>query len=90
MADQLLEFRGIPLRHLLMYLEELGGKQCTRQLPFVFQGDGWQAVLLREEIVAITSRFHVNAVFIRFSAGSEETLQRVVSAFRKKTLRVGG
>jgi hypothetical protein len=90
MAEKTLEFRGIPLRQLIGYLLECGGKQRTDRFPLLFHGDQWQAEILREEDVQITSRFLVNAVFIRFRAHSPEALDRLIAAYRKKSLRVGG
>lgn len=90
MAEKTLEFRGIPLNHLITYLLECKGAQCSDQFPILVKGDHWQAELLREEVVQITSLFSVNAVFIRFNAGSEEALEQVIAMFRKKTLRIGG
>lgn len=90
MQEQTLEFRGIPVQTLIAYLRELGGAADSVQLPATLQGDGWQAIILREEMVTITSRFQVNAVFIRFAAVSEERLTDLLRAFRMKTMRVGG
>jgi hypothetical protein len=83
-----LEFRGIPARQLIAYLQELGGQQVHASSPIL--GDGWEAEVLREEEVQITSRFRVNAVFIRFRAETEEKLAQLLAALRKKTMRVGG
>jgi|GEM_PF-1615355 len=66
MCEQTLEFRGIPVHTLYAYLCELGGTAECSELPAMVQGDDWQAVIMREEMVSITSRFQVNAVFIRF------------------------
>lgn len=88
--QQLLEFRGIPLPHLATYLSECGGVSNSTALPLFFAGDGWSAAILEEKEVEITSRFRVNAVFIQFSAESEEQLADLLNRFRKKTRRVGG
>ncbi|MFM1651817.1 hypothetical protein ACI7RC_06925 [Brevibacillus sp. B_LB10_24] len=85
-----LEIRGIPLSQLTSYLRELGGEQHTDRFPVLISGDKWQAELLGQEEVAITSRFRVNAVFLVFKSPSEVVLDQVVARFRKKTMRVGG
>jgi hypothetical protein len=97
MAEQLLELRGIPLSQLLTYLRECAGQAETAAdslaeatLPLLVRTDEWQAEILREELVTITSRFHVNAVFIHFTAASEEILSRLLARFRIKVMRVGG
>jgi hypothetical protein len=90
MVEQTLEFRGIRLEHLIDYLKELQAVQQTFEPPYVFNGPGWQADILKEEQVQITSRFSVNAVFIRFEAPTEEELQHVITAYRRKTFRAGG
>jgi len=90
MVEKILEIRGIPLEHLVIYLRELKGDPTSSELPMIVKGDNWQAELLREEEVQITSRFHVNAVFIRFTAVSVEILDQLLSKFRKKTMRIGG
>ncbi len=90
MAEQILEFRGIPLSLLIDFCKELNASQHGQEFPVLMTADDWQIELLREETVRITSTFHVNAVFIRFTAHSEECLGRLLASFRKKTLRVGG
>lgn len=89
-VEQTLEFRGIRLEHLINYLTELAAIQETFEPPYVFQGSGWKADILREDQVQITSRFVINAVFIRFEASTEEGLQEVIKAYRMKTYRAGG
>lgn len=90
MAEQTLEFRGIHLEHLMIYFIELGAVKQTFEFPFVFQGPDWQANILSENHVRFTPVFIVNAVFIRFGAPTEEILQDVITAFRRKTFRAGG
>ncbi|WNC16489.1 hypothetical protein [Brevibacillus brevis] len=90
MIEQTLELRGIPLSHLLSYLIECGGTAKSDTLPIFVTGDGWQAEILREETVTITSRFRVTAVFIHFTAADEASFTRLMERFRLKVLRVGG
>lgn len=98
MVEQTLELRGIPLSHLHAYLMECADQRAdtasnergAEPLPLVVSTDEWQAEILREEVVPITSRFHVNAVFIRFTAAEEEELSRLLARFRVKVMRVGG
>ncbi|MED4599337.1 hypothetical protein P9314_01240 [Paenibacillus validus] len=90
MAEQTLEFRGIRCEHLMNYFKELEAEQQTFAFPYVFHGPGWRADILREDQVRITSRFVVNAVFVRFEASSEQELQDVIAAYRRKTFRAGG
>ncbi|KQL48595.1 hypothetical protein AN963_01970 [Brevibacillus choshinensis] len=90
MIEQTMELRGIPLPHLVSYLIECGGAAKSEVLPILVKGDRWQAVLLREETVTITSRFQVNAVFIYFSATDEDSFERLMKQFRVKVMRVGG
>jgi len=98
MHEQTLELRGIRISHLLTYLVECGGKIIGQaadepereDLPLVIVGNEWQAELMREETVAITSRFHVNAVFIRFTSEQESVLAELLQRFRIKVIRVGG
>ncbi|WP_338461963.1 hypothetical protein V5G20_20235 [Brevibacillus borstelensis] len=90
MAEQTVELRGIPLSHLITYLAECGGVPLGDTLPITVRGERWQAELLREETIPITSRFKVQAVFIRFQADDQGTLDRLWERFRIKVLRVGG
>ncbi|MDF2681692.1 MAG: hypothetical protein K0R47_2882 [Brevibacillus sp.] len=90
MIEQTMELRGIPLSHLATYLIECGGVAKSEALPILVVGDHWQAEILREERVTITSRFHVNAVFIHFSATDERSFERLMNQFRIKVMRVGG
>lgn len=90
MAEQMMELRGIPISHLVDYLLECGGRKLTDSLPIQIDGERWQAEIVREESVQITSLFHVNAVFIRFTALSEHDLNELLARFRIKVLRVGG
>lgn len=90
MTEQTLEFRGIHLEHLMTYFIELGAVKQTSEFPFVFHGPGWKARILRENHIRFTPVFIVNAVFICFEAPTEETLQDVITAFRRKTFRAGG
>jgi hypothetical protein len=87
-----LEFRGIPLAQLGQYLEELGGRLVTDSdtVPYVYEGDGWRGELLSEDELVFTSVFKVNAVFVRFSAETEEKLKTLIKSYRFKTTRVGG
>jgi hypothetical protein len=92
MVSRELEFRGIPLAQLRQYLEDLDGRLVTDSdvFPFVYEGDGWKGELLSEDELAFTSVFRVNAVFIRFSAETEEKLDSLIKSYRFKTTRVGG
>jgi hypothetical protein len=92
MVSRELEFRGIPLAQLGQYLEDLDGRLVTDSdvFPFVYEGDGWKGELLSEDELEFTSVFRVNAVKIRFSADSEEQLDRLIKDYRFKTFRVGG
>lgn len=90
MTEQTLEFRGIRLEHLIQYVKELEAIQLTYEPPYRFESSGWKADILKEEEVKITSRFTVNAVFIRFEAPTEEALQEAIAAYRRKTFRAGG
>jgi hypothetical protein len=87
-----LEIRGIPLAQLGEYLEDLGARLVTDSdtFPFVYEGDGWKGELLSEDEIAFTSVFKVNAVFISFSAETEEKLKTLIKSYRFKTTRVGG
>jgi hypothetical protein len=90
--NQELEIRGIPLAQLGEYLKDLGGRLVTDcdTFPFIYEGDGWKGELLSEDELAFTSVFRVNVVMIRFSAISEEQLDRLIKNYRYKTFRVGG
>ncbi|RXT05676.1 hypothetical protein [Ammoniphilus sp. CFH 90114] len=85
-----LEFRGIPLKHLMAYLTEIGGEKVTSHLPYRYMGPYWTAEILKEQEVQITSTFRVGSVHICFKASSTEQLDQVIAAFRKKTMRAGG
>jgi hypothetical protein len=88
-----LEIRGIPLAQLGEYLEDLGGRLVVTEsdtFPYVYEGDGWKGGLLSEDEISFTSVFKVNAVFIRFSAETEEKLKTLIKRYRFKTTRVGG
>ncbi|KAA9027562.1 hypothetical protein [Niallia endozanthoxylica] len=85
-----LEFRGISLRHLGMYLEELGGEKSNHSFPVCYNGGNWKAEILSEEEIAFTAVFKVNAVHIRFQAENNEILEELIIKFRKKTFRAGG
>jgi hypothetical protein len=90
MAEKLLEFRGINLKHLGTYFEELGGRLATNSFPYRYEGSGWRAEILSEEEIAFTKTFVVNAVHIRFAANSLEELEQLIKKYRYKTTRVGG
>ncbi|WP_338449039.1 hypothetical protein R4Z09_22920 [Niallia oryzisoli] len=85
-----LEFRGIPLHHLGMYFEELGGRKDSDSFPISYYGENWSAEILCEEEIAFTAAFKVNAVHIRFMAENLEILEWVINNYRKKTFRAGG
>lgn len=91
--EKVLEFRGIPIHHLGMYLEELGAEgsdQTLDSLPALYKACEWSAEIASEEIIAFTANFKVNAVKIRFLASGEQGLNEVIKRFRYKTTRVGG
>ncbi|GED32535.1 hypothetical protein P9G84_21600 [Brevibacillus centrosporus] len=90
MIEKVMELRGIPVSALVTYLTECGGEAKSESLPIQVVGDQWQAEVLREERVRITSRFHVNAVFIRITALERESFDRLMAQFRLKVMRVGG
>lgn len=90
MIEKTLEFRGIRLSHLIDYLAELEAAQTSSDFPITFTGAGWQATVLKEEELTITSTFKVNAVHICFAAESQAGLDAVIASYRKKTTRAGG
>ena len=90
MIVQELEFRGINLNHLKMYIEELGGKRVTEAFPFVYDADLWSAHILCEEELTFTPVFKVNVVFIQFLTEDAEVMNKIVRKFRLKTTRIGG
>lgn len=90
MNEKTLEFRGIPLSHLLDYFMELGGTLESTQLPYLFKGPYWQSQILNEEQVRITSTFFVNAVHIHFQTETADQLEEIIAQYRKKTFRAGG
>jgi hypothetical protein len=90
MEEKVLEFRGIHIDHLKMYLEEIGGKRLSDSFPYQFQGDRWGASILKEQEISFTAAFKVNAVFIRFKAEDEKILEDVLKKYRLKTFRAGG
>lgn len=90
MVDKILEFRGINLKHLGTYFEELGGRLATDSFPYLYEGDSWKAEILSEEEIAFTKTFVVNAVHIRFAANSPDELDQLIKNYRYKTTRVGG
>lgn len=85
-----LEFRGINRNHLGMYFEELGAKKMTETFPYVYKAENWRGEIVSEEELAFTPVFKVNAVHIRFTAGSEQELEELIRNYRYKTTRVGG
>lgn len=91
MVSKTLEFRGIPVKHLGMYFEELGAvKSPAQSLPFHYKSVSWEAEILSEEMLVFTSNFKVNAVKIRFHAMDELLLEDLIKNYRYKTTRVGG
>lgn len=90
MKEAILEFRGINRYHLMMYAEELGGKQATSDFPILYQGADWSIELLEETEITFTSTFKVNAVKIRFIGESQAVLEDLIKRYRYKTTRVGG
>jgi hypothetical protein len=73
-----------------MYFEDLGAEKVSDSFPYLYEASTWKAEILSEEIITITSSFHVNAVKIRFAADREEILEQLIKNYRKKTTRVGG
>jgi hypothetical protein len=90
MSMQELEFRGINRKHLGMYFEELGGKQITKNFPYVYKTENWSGEIISEAELSITSTFKVNSVQIRFKAVNENTLNKLIKDYRVKTRRIGG
>jgi hypothetical protein len=90
MASKELEFRGIKMSHLGTYFEELGAEKKSDSFPFLFKSLSWKAEIISEEIITITSSFHVNAIMIRFTADNDEILEQLIRNYRQKTTRVGG
>jgi hypothetical protein len=90
MLQQELEFRGINREHLGIYFEELGGKQITDHFPYVYQSKDWYGEIVYEEEISITSTFKVNAVYVRFYASDDITLNQLIKDYRVKTRRIGG
>lgn len=98
MVEHTMELRGIRIAHLMTYLIECGGQVVGQvgeapdreALPLLVRSDQWSAQIMREETVTITSRFHVNAVYIHFTSEEEGVLSRLLERFRLKVIRVGG
>jgi len=78
------------MHHLGMYLEELGGKKKSDTFPISYCGEDWRAEILGEEVIAFTTVFKVNAVYIRFMAENSDALEELLNQYRKKTFRAGG
>lgn len=85
-----LEFRGIPLKHIEMYLQELGGVRSSDSLPILYHGQKWSVTIVSEEEISFTSVFKVNAIKMIFKAETDEVLEDVIRKYRKKTFRAGG
>jgi hypothetical protein len=90
MEEKQLEFRGINLHELMSYIKDIGGLQKTNSFPYVFKGADWSIEIVEERAIKITSTFEVNAVFIKFSADTEEMVEELIKQYRKKTFRAGG
>jgi hypothetical protein len=85
-----LEFRGINIKHLGMYFEELGGVLVTETFPYIYKANGWSGEILNEAEISFTAVFKVNTVQVRFIAEDEETLRELIKNYRYKTTRIGG
>lgn len=90
MVHKDLEFRGIRIDHLGMYFEELGAKQITETLPYVFEAESWRGEILSEVELTFTKSFKVNAVSIRIHAENDQILNEIIKNYRYKTTRIGG
>jgi hypothetical protein len=90
MPYQDLEFRGINIKHLGMYFEELGANQVTDSFPYIYKSRDWSGQIINEEEIFFTSSFKVNAVQVRFLAEDENTLVELIKNYRYKTTRIGG
>jgi hypothetical protein len=90
MKEKMLEFRGIHIDQLKMYLEELGGRRLSDSFPYKYQGESWSACIQKEQEIVFTAAFKVNAVFIHFKAEDNKILEDVLKKYRLKTFRAGG
>ncbi|HEY2422142.1 MAG TPA: hypothetical protein VGI04_12025 [Neobacillus sp.] len=90
MPYQDLEFRGINIKHLGMYFEELGANQVTDSFPYIYKASDWSGEIINEEEIFFTASFKVNAVQVRFHAEDENTLVELIKNYRYKTTRIGG
>ncbi|WP_338472170.1 hypothetical protein R4Z10_05330 [Niallia sp. XMNu-256] len=90
MFEEILEFRGVALQQIQLYLKELGGERLNNHFPIRYQAENWIVFILCEEEISFTTAFKVNSVKIKFSANSEEQLNDVITNFRKKSFRAGG
>ncbi|KAB2952976.1 hypothetical protein F9B85_06845 [Heliorestis acidaminivorans] len=84
-CKQTLQIQGIAQWELRQILEQLGG---IEDKDGNYQSDCWQAVLSDEQKVTIGS-LTLQTTTITFS-GSRPELEKLLLAFRKKTLRGGG
>jgi hypothetical protein len=85
-----LEFRGISIKHLGMYFEEIGGVLVTETFPYIYKANGWSGEILSESEITFTAVFKVNTVQVRFIAEDEESLNELIKKYRYKTTRIGG
>jgi hypothetical protein len=90
MVSRELEFRGIGIKHLGMYFEELGAKQMTDKLPYVYESEFWSGQILSEDEISFTSSFKVKTVQVRFWASDDQALEELIKNYRYKTTRIGG
>lgn len=51
--EKKLEFRGIALQQIQLYLKELGGNGLSDHFPIHFQGENWSASILSEEKISL-------------------------------------
>lgn len=85
--EEQLEIRGIGRDMIVQYVMELGGKASNEDKQFT--GSYWTCIVSQQESFRLFQS-DIPKVTVIFQADNKVVLQSIITAFRKKTFRIGG
>lgn len=88
MFEKQLEIRGISQNEIIKYLIQLGAI-ANDEAKNHYHGQGWSSIVSEEESFRMFQS-DIPKVSIVFFSTDEDTLNDVITKFRKKTFRAGG
>ncbi|WP_078594700.1 hypothetical protein [Evansella clarkii] len=88
MYSKTLEIRGINEGEIISYLTDIGADRAAGDNT-LFQGKNWTSRIVEVSFIRMFQS-DIPQISLLFESTEEQTLNRVIEKFRRKTFRAGG